>query len=73
MWLVGGGFKLGLAYMGVLMSAGIMPEREKYTCMIYMSRFYSNSVGVTKKTYRYDGRNFQLTNVHGSIVHGILT
>ncbi len=55
------------------MSTGTMPSMEKYTCRIYMSRFYSNSVWVTKITYRYDGRDFQLTNVHGSVVLEILT
>ena len=34
--------------MGVLMSMGTMPSREKYTCMIYMPQFYTNSAWITK-------------------------
>ena len=34
--------------MGVLMIMGTMLSREKYTCMIYMLQFYTNSVWITK-------------------------
>ena len=47
--------------------------KTRCTCTICTRRFSTSSADHEKLTYRYAGRDFRLTDVHGSVVHDILS
>jgi hypothetical protein len=72
MWLAGGGIKLGLSY----------GETDDYCYNIVKDPVHVhdfnatvlNQMGIDHKklTYRFQGRDFRLTDVHGNVVQGLL-
>jgi hypothetical protein len=71
-WLAGGGVKPGFAY----------GETDEFGHAAIMNKVHMHDLHATilhllgvdheKLTYRYAGRNFRLTDVHGRIVHDII-
>ncbi|MFN9461432.1 MAG: DUF1501 domain-containing protein [Acidobacteriota bacterium] len=73
MWLAGGGFKPGITY-GETDELGFNVARDK----VHVHDLHAtilNQLGFdhTKLTYKFQGRNFRLTDVHGEVKHGILS
>lgn len=72
MWMAGGGIKGGLAY-GATDEFGFKAVENRVS-IHDLHATVLNQLGVdhTKLTYRYAGRDFRLTDVHGEIVRDIL-
>ena len=71
-WLAGGGFKTGFAH-GATDEFGAAAVTDK----VHMHDLHAtllNQLGLDheKLTYRYNGRDFRLTDVHGRVVKEIL-
>lgn len=72
-WLAGGGIRPGIAY----------GETDEFGHQAVVDKVHMHDLHATilhllgldheRLTYRYDGRDFRLTDVHGEVVHGILT
>lgn len=71
-WLAGGGVKPGFAYgatdeLGDTAVAGRVHMHDLHATILHML-----GLDHEKLTYRYAGRDFRLTDVHGRVVHEIL-
>lgn len=72
LWMAGGGAKGGMAY-GATDEFGFQAVENKvhihdlHATMLHMLGFDHE-----KLTYRYAGRDFRLTDVHGNVVHDVL-
>ncbi|MCH2210102.1 MAG: DUF1501 domain-containing protein [Fuerstiella sp.] len=72
-WMAGGGVKAGYSY----------GETDEFGCMAVQDRVHVHDLHATilhlmgldheRLTYRYSGRDFRLTDVHGNVVHDVLT
>jgi hypothetical protein len=71
-WVAGGGFKGGTAY-GATDEFGYRAE-EKRTHVHDLHATILHLMGINHEalTYRYSGRDFRLTDVHGSVIRDIL-
>jgi len=72
MWLAGGGVKAGLSY-------GATDDYSYYSVMdkvhfhdLHATVLHLLGLDHKRLTYRYAGRDFRLTDVHGNVVRGIL-
>ena len=71
-WLAGGGVKGGTIY-GATDDLGYYAIEKK--CQVYdlwATVLHQLGVDHEELTYRYSGRDFRLTDVHGQVLHGIL-
>ncbi len=73
MWMAGGGFKPGITY-GESDELGFNVAKDK----VHVHDLHAtilNQLGFdhTKLTYKFQGRNFRLTDVHGEVKRAILT
>ena len=71
-WLAGGGVRSGLTYgatdeLGYKAVEGAVHLHDLHATMLHL-------LGLDHKNlvYRYGGRDFRLTNVHGSVIHDII-
>jgi hypothetical protein len=72
MWMAGGGVKGGLRY-GATDDYGYYAEENKvHVHDLHATILHLLGLNHERLTYRYGGRDFRLTDVHGEIVHGIL-
>ena len=73
MWVAGGGFKPGLVY-GATDELGLSVT-EKPVHVHDLQATILNQLGLNHErlTYRFQGRDFRLTDVHGHVVQDILT
>jgi hypothetical protein len=72
MWLAGGGVKGGLMY-GTTDELGIdAVENRVHVHDLHATVLYLMGIDHEKLTFRYSGRDFRLTDVHGQVVKGIL-
>ena len=72
MWLAGGGVKKGLAYgatdeFGFAAAHNKVHVHDLHATMLHLLGFNHETF-----TYRYAGRDFRLTDVHGRVVHDLL-
>ncbi len=72
MWLAGGGIKPGITYgatdeLGYNAAEDIVPVHDLHATMLYLL-----GVDHLRLTYRFQGRDFRLTDVHGNVVREIL-
>jgi hypothetical protein len=72
MWMVGGGVKGGMRY-GATDEFGIAAVEDKF----HVHDFHATTLHLlgfdhTKLTYRYAGRDFRLTDVHGNVAEKII-
>jgi hypothetical protein len=72
MWLAGGGIKGGITYgatdeLGYNAVEDVVPVHDLHATLLYL-------LGVDHKrlTYKFQGRDFRLTDVHGEVVEKIL-
>lgn len=71
-WMAGGGVKGGLRY-GATDDFGITAvENAFHTHDLHATTLHMLGLDHTKLTYRYAGRDFRLTDVHGNVAHDIL-
>jgi hypothetical protein len=72
MWLAGGGIKPGISYgatdeLGYFAVDNVVHVHDLHATMLYLL-----GVDHERLTYRYQGRDFRLTDVAGKVVRGIL-
>ena len=72
MWLAGGGVKGGFAY-GATDEFGFRAvENRVHVHDLHATMLHLMGLDHEKLTYRYSGRDYRLTDVHGDVVRGIL-
>ncbi len=72
MWMAGGGIKGGLAY-GATDEFGFKAVENRVSVHdLHATILHQLGIDHTKLTYRYAGRDFRLTDVHGEVVKSIL-
>jgi hypothetical protein len=72
-WLAGGGIKPGISY-GTTDELGFNPaENPVHVHDLHATLLQLLGFDHTQLTYRYQGRDFRLTDVHGKIIKGILS
>ncbi len=72
-WLAGGGTRGGLTHgatddLGYKAVDGIVHLHDLHATMLHLL-----GLDHTKLVYRYGGRDFRLTNIHGNVVHDIIS
>ena len=72
MWVAGGGFKAGGSYGETDDFSYNITENPLHVHDLNATIMHCLGVEHTKLTYRYQGRDFRLTDVHGSVVKGVL-
>ncbi len=73
MWMAGGGARGGLTY-GSTDDFGYAPvENPVHMHDLHATVLYALGLDHERLTYRHAGRAFRLTDVHGNIVHDVLT
>ena len=73
LWLAGGGIKPGLTYgqtdeLGFNVATDPVPVHDLQATLLHLLGFDH-----TRLTFRSQGRDYRLTDVHGSVVQGILS
>ncbi|HBN75980.1 MAG TPA: sulfatase, partial [Planctomycetaceae bacterium] len=72
LWMAGGGVKGGFSY-GQTDELGYAPvENEVPVHDFNATIMHLLGVNHERLTYRYQGRQFRLTDVHGNVVHEII-
>ena len=72
MWLAGGGVKPGTRYGSTDDYGYYAVENKVHLHDLHATILHLLGLDHTKLTYRYAGRDFRLTDVHGEVVHDIL-
>ena len=72
MWLAGGGFKPGFAYGGTDEYGHHAVEGKVHMHDLHATILHQLGLDHEKLTYRYDGRDFRLTDVHGKIIRSLI-
>ncbi len=73
MWMAGGGVRGGLTY-GSTDDFGYAPvENPVHMHDLHATLLHVLGLDHQRLTYRHAGRDFRLTDVHGNVVHNILT
>jgi hypothetical protein len=73
MWFAGGGVKPGLTF-GESDEFGFNATRDKvHVHDLHATLLHLLGLEHTKLTYRFQGRDFRLTDVHGEVVTKLLT
>ena len=72
MWMAGGGIKGGISYgatddLGYNAVENVVPIHDLHATMLHLL-----GIDHKKLTYRFQGRDFRLTDVHGNIVRDVL-
>ncbi|HET6422351.1 MAG TPA: DUF1501 domain-containing protein [Planctomycetaceae bacterium] len=73
MWLAGGGVKGGLAYGNTDQFGNMAVENPVHVHDLHATILHLLGLDHERLTYRYSGRDFRLTDVHGHVVHDILS
>ena len=72
MWMAGGGVKPGVSF-GETDEYGFYATRDKvHFHDLHATILHLLGLDHDKLTYRYAGRNFRLTDIHGRVVHEII-
>ena len=71
-WLAGGGIKAGISYGGTDDYCYNITENAVHVHDLNATLLHCLGVDHTKLTYRYQGRDFRLTDVNGVVVRDIL-
>jgi hypothetical protein len=72
MWLAGGGVKGGLAYGATDEFGWHSVENKVHVHDLHATILHQMGLNHEKLTYRYSGRDYRLTDVHGRVVKEIL-
>jgi hypothetical protein len=71
-WLAGGGVKGGLAYGNTDQFGNVASENPVHIHDLHATILHLLGIDHERLTYRYSGRDFRLTDVHGQVVREIL-
>jgi len=71
-WLAGGGFKPGFAYGSTDEFGHMAVENKVHMHDLHATILHQLGLDHKKLTYRFDGRDFRLTDVHGHVVKEVL-
>ena len=72
MWLAGGGVKGGTVYGATDQFGAVAVENKVHVHDLHATILYLLGFDHTRLTYRYNGRDFRLTDNFGQVVKGIL-
>lgn len=72
-WLAGGGFKKGFSFGETDEFGHHAVEGKVHMHDLHATILHQLGINHEKLTYRYDGRDFRLTDVHGKVVHQLLS
>jgi hypothetical protein len=73
MWMAGGGIRPGLSY-GRTDDLGYgVVENPVHVHDLHATLLYQLGIDHTRLTYKFQGRNFRLTDVHGKVVSGLVS
>ena len=72
-WMAGGGIKPGISYGETDDFSYNIASNPVHVHDLHATILHQLGIDHERLTYRYQGRNFRLTDVHGEIVHGILS
>jgi hypothetical protein len=72
MWLAGGGVKRGLAYGATDEYGWYAVENRVHVHDLHATILHLMGIDHERLTYRYGGRDYRLTDVHGRVVSGLL-
>jgi hypothetical protein len=72
MWLAGGGFKRGLVYGATDDLGYSVTENPVHVHDLQATILHQLGIDHLKLTYRFQGRDYRLTDVHGNVVKDIL-
>ncbi|MCU1260174.1 MAG: hypothetical protein JWO80_3059 [Bryobacterales bacterium] len=72
MWLAGGGVKPGITYGATDDYCYNITKDPVHVHDLHATILHLLGIDHTRLTYRFQGRNFRLTDVHGAVVKGIL-
>jgi hypothetical protein len=72
MWMAGGGVKRGLVYGKTDDYGYFAIENKVHLHDLHATMLHLLGMDHLKLTYRYAGRDFRLTDVHGEVVHDII-
>ena len=72
MWMAGGGIKPGLAYGATDDYSYNIAENPVHVHDLQATILHCLGVDHTKLTYKFQGRNFRLTDVHGNLIKDLL-
>jgi len=70
--MAGGGVKAGTTYGATDEYGWNLTENLIHVHEMQATSLHLAGINHTKLTYRYQGRQFRLTDVHGHVQHGIL-
>jgi hypothetical protein len=73
MWLAGGGVKGGMTYGNTDEFGFAAVENKVHVHDLHATILHLLGLDHEKLTYRYSGRDFRLTDVHGSVVQDIIS
>jgi hypothetical protein len=71
-WLAGGGIKGGLTYGATDEFSYNITEKPVAVHDLNATMLHLLGLDHLKLTYRFQGRDFRLTDVHGNVVHDLL-
>jgi hypothetical protein len=72
MWLAGGGLKKGIVYGATDEFGFAAAENKVHVHDLHATLLHLLGFDHEKFTYRYAGRDFRLTDVHGRVVHDLI-
>ncbi len=72
MWLAGAGIKAGMALGATDEFGHLAVDRKVHMHDLHATLLHLMGLDHEKLTFRYDGRNFRLTDVHGHVVKEVL-
>jgi len=71
-WLAGAGLKKGIVYGATDKFGFAATENKVHVHDLHATLLHLLGFDHEKFTYRYAGRDFRLTDVHGQVVHNLL-
>lgn len=71
-WLAGGGFKPGMSYGATDEFGHLAVENKVHMHDLHATILHQLGLDHEKLTYRFDGRDYRLTDVHGHVVKEVL-
>jgi hypothetical protein len=72
-WLAGAGVRPGLAYGQTDEFGARAIENRVHMHDLHATLLHLLGIDHERLTFRYDGRDHRLTDVHGNVIHGLLT
>lgn len=70
-WLAGGGLKQGFAYGSTDEFGHVAVKNKMHMHDLHATLLHQLGIDHRQLTYRYSGRDFRLTDVHGEVAHGL--